>query len=154
MNFSFLGFFSLAETGLDPFLLLEGLICWEWFLRSSPLSSLRPNFSFLDGTYLLAIGIYYLRAVLGRLSFFSYLLCSMIARDDFFRFVFVFIDSSVGLWLDNFLGSLLAVSWPVLYVSGLVVLMMVDLLLSPSPPLLLWGLSLFWDIFVRGSSSF
>ena len=74
------------------------------------------------------------REVKGLTSFFNSLLFSIV-RLDFFLLDFPFIDSSVGLltaflasFLLNYLGSSLLMS------KG-PVLMMVDLLLFPSPPL-------------------
>lgn len=155
MNLLFFGLFSRADTGLDSFFfgiapptrLRPDRID---FLSSlcSALPRVRANFSFsLLGTSLLATGIKSRRAVRGRFGL-IYLLFSTILL-DFFLLVLPLTDSSVGLLL-NFLFSFFTVVFGT-YIKA--VLIMVDLLLFPSPPLLILGFNFRCDMFTRGSSS-
>lgn len=134
----FFDFFYLAEAGLDSFLLLAEanllLIWFNWFFLSyfdSYFYIFKFSFSFL-GIYLLAIGINSFLAVCGFIYFFSYLLWSIILA-DFFLFVFAFIDSSVGLLTIFFVYFFTVENYLLTY--NVPVLMMVDLLLFPNPPL-------------------
>ena len=110
------------------------------------MSNLSFSFSFL-GISLLKMGINIFFIEEGLTVLFVYLKDYIILL-DFFPFVFGFADSTVGLLL-TFLGSFLT---NYLWISCWFVLIIVDLLRFPNPPLLLLGLSLRFEMLISCSS--
>lgn len=155
MNLLFLLFFSRAETGFTVLSTNRFDLTWDLDDFLSPsffylfLSILILIFSFL-WTYLLATGMNSLR----ELVIFKGVLASLGANSlillDFFLLDLGLTDSVVGLLLI-FFDSFLGISFGT---SRLPDLIIVDLLLFPSPPFWLTVLIFRFDILARTSTSF
>lgn len=157
INLFFFIFFYRAETGFE--LLGLWMIVFLVFLADFFsvfsclifLSIFKTSLSFLK-TYLLAVcGIYFLAVVFREVTACLFYFTTSEILLDFFLLDFRGLaDSTVGLLL-NFLDYFLINSFGC---SMWLVLMMVDLLLLPNPPLLGLGLNFLWDMLIRGYSYF